>query len=212
MTTTLSPTNEHPHMSHQPEPFHVLRSVMDMLVSPTEDEWAVFREAFRERRIDRNQVYLHAGDVAGSVGFVASGLFRIVYTVDGDERTKDFQHEGQFTGSLASLLIGAPARFSVVAMEPSVLLEIKRERLFDLSDRFPVWDRMRRNYAEQLFLYKEAREASLLLDSPEERYLQFIRERPDLLQRVPLRHIASYLGITPEALSRIRRRTLHRDP
>lgn len=183
-----------------------------MLVSPTEDEWSVFREAFRERHIDRNEVYLHAGDVAGSVGFVATGLFRMVYTVDGDERTKDFQHEGQFTGSLASLLIGAPARFSVVAMEPSVLLEIRRERLFELSDRFPVWDRMRRNYAEQLFLYKEAREASLLLDSPEDRYLQFVRERPDLLQRVPLRHIASYLGITPEALSRIRRRTLRRDP
>lgn len=194
------------------DPFTILRGAMDMLVSPTEAEWKVFREAFRERHIARNAVYLHAGDTAGSVGFVASGLFRMVYTVDGEERTKDFQHEGQFTGSLASLLIGTPARFSVVAMEPSVLLEIRRERLFDLSDRFPVWDRMRRNYAEQLFLYKEAREASLLLDSPEERYLQFLRERPDLLQRVPLKHIASYLGITPEALSRIRRRTLHRDP
>jgi CRP-like cAMP-binding protein len=146
------------------------------------------------------------------VGFVAQGLFRMVYLVDGEERTKDFQSEGQFTGSLASLLIGTPARFSVVAMEPSVLLEIRRERLFELSDHYPVWDRMRRNYAEQLFLYKEAREASLLLDSPDARYLQFLRERPDLLQRSPLKHIASYLGVTPEALSRIRRRTLRADP
>lgn len=194
------------------DPYTVLRSAMDMLVPFTEAEWTAFRDAFRERRVERNEVYLHAGETAQRVGFVAQGLFRMVYTIDGEERTKDFQHEGQFTGSLASLLIGTPARFSVVAMEPSVLLEIKREQLFDLSDRFPVWDRMRRNYAEQLFLYKEAREASLLLDSHEERYLQFLRERPDLLQRVPLKHIASYLGMTPEALSRIRRRTLRRDP
>lgn len=199
-------------MAKTPDPHAVLRSAMDMLVPFTEDEWTVFREAFRERRVERNEVYLHAGDTAQRVGFVAQGLFRMVYHVDGEERTKDFQHEGQFTGSLASLLIGTPARFSVVAMEPSVLLEIRREQLFDLSDRFPVWDRMRRNYAEHLFLYKEAREASLLLDSHEERYLQFRRERPDLLQRVPLKHIASYLGMTPEALSRIRRRTLRRDP
>lgn len=199
-------------MAKTPDPHALLRSAMDMLVPFTEDEWTVFREAFRERRVERNEVYLHAGDTAQRVGFVAQGLFRMVYHVDGEERTKDFQHEGQFTGSLASLLIGTPARFSVVAMEPSVLLEIRREQLFDLSDRFPVWDRMRRNYAEQLFLYKEAREASLLLDSHEERYLQFLRERPDLLQRVPLKHIASYLGMTPEALSRIRRRTLRRDP
>lgn len=199
-------------MAKTPDPHALLRSAMDMLVPFTEDEWTVFREAFRERRVERNEVYLHAGDTAQRVGFVAQGLFRMVYHVDGEERTKDFQHEGQFTGSLASLLIGTPARFSVVAMEPSLLLEIRREQLFDLSDRFPVWDRMRRNYAEQLFLYKEAREASLLLDSHEERYLQFLRERPDLLQRVPLKHIASYLGMTPEALSRIRRRTLRRDP
>lgn len=194
------------------DPFTLLRSTMDMLVPSTDAEWEVFREAFRERMIARNEDYLHAGDTADSVGYVAQGLFRMVFHVDGEERTKDFQNEGQFTGSLASLLISSPARFSVVAMEPSVLLEISRERLFDLSDRFPVWDRLRRNHAEQLFLYKEAREASLLLDSPEERYLHFLRERPDLVQRVPLKHIASYLGVTPEALSRIRRRVVRRDP
>jgi CRP-like cAMP-binding protein len=199
-------------MAETIDPFIVLRSTMDMFVRFTEEEWSVFRSSFIERPIGRNEVYLHAGDTAHSVGFVAQGLFRMVYLVDGEERTKDFQSEGQFTGSLASLLIGTPARFSVVAMEPSVLLEIRRERLFELSDHYPVWDRMRRNYAEQLFLYKEAREASLLLDSPDARYLQFLRERPDLLQRSPLKHIASYLGVTPEALSRIRRRTLRADP
>jgi CRP-like cAMP-binding protein len=98
-----------------------------------------------------------------------------------------------------------PALFSVAAVEASEVLEITREKLLAVYDQYPVWDRFGRKYLEQLFLYKEAREAALLTQSARERYEDLLKNQPHLLARLPLKYISSYLGVKPESLSRLRK-------
>ncbi len=175
------------------------------MVKPSQQEWEAFYTLFTFRKLERNQVYLAQGEISRKLAFVAKGCFRMYYLVDGEERCKDFQIEGQFTGSLYSFMSYRPALFSVAAVEESEVLEITREKLLAVYDQYPVWDRFGRKYLEQLFLYKEAREAALLTQSARERYEDLLKNQPHLLARLPLKYISSYLGVKPESLSRLRK-------
>ena len=175
------------------------------LVSPTAEEWQAFHSLFVPKHVKKQGVYLSEGQTARKLAFIVKGCFRMYYVIDGEERCKDFQTEGQFTGSLYSFLSQQPALFSVAAVEDSEILEISRQDLLALYDRYQVWERFGRRYIEQLFLYKESREASLLTKPARERYEEFIATQPQLAQRLPLKYISSYLGIKPESLSRLRK-------
>ncbi|NJO68099.1 MAG: hypothetical protein HC830_01435, partial [Bacteroidetes bacterium] len=96
--------------------------------------------------------------------------------------------------------------FNVAAVEHSEILEITREQLNEAFDRYKVWERFGRLYLEQIFLYKEQREAALLNQLAPYRYANFLKDHPDWAQRIPLKYIASYLGVNPESLSRIRKK------
>jgi CRP-like cAMP-binding protein len=181
--------------------YNTMRGVID----PSPEEWKAFYSCFRVRVIEKNQLYFQAGQVAAHLAFVAKGCFRMYYMIDGEERCKDFQSEGQFTGSLYSALSGNPALFSVAAIETSEILEIPIAELQRLYDKYKVWERFGRLYLEQAFLYKEKREAAFINELASERYQNFIKEHPGWAQRIPQKYIASYLGIKPESLSRIRR-------
>jgi CRP-like cAMP-binding protein len=184
---------------------HVLK-----LVQPTDLEWKEFYTTFKMRALDKDEPFLREGDICRKIGFVVRGGLRMFYTIDGDERCKDFQFEGQFTGSMFSLLTQQPSRFSIAALENCEILQISRESLLELYDRFKVWERFGRLYMEQLFIYKEKREASLLFDSSAVRYEKLLSEHPQLMSRVPQKYLASYLGVAPESLSRIRKKFAHR--
>jgi CRP-like cAMP-binding protein len=186
----------------------IARRSISRFVQPTDEEWTDFYSRMRERFVKREEVYLQEGDVCKRIAFIVKGAFRMYYLLDGEERCKDFQSEGSFTGSLYSFISKKPSLFSVAALEDSYVLEMSREDLAQLYDNYKVWDRFGRMYMEQLFLYKERREASLLFDSSKQRYIQLLNEQPLLLQRIPQKYLASYLGIKPESLSRIRRQLL----
>lgn len=186
----------------------LLRDTIHKFVTPTADEWEAFFSCFTRRRIMRSEAYLSEGTLCDRIAFICTGAFRMFYDIDGEESCKDFQFEGSFTGSLYSLLTQETSRFTVAALEDSVILEIKRADLFDLYDRFKVWERFGRLYAQHLFIYKEKREAALLLESSAQRYQNLLKEYPRHLQRIPQKYLASYLGIKPESLSRIRKQLM----
>jgi CRP/FNR family transcriptional regulator, anaerobic regulatory protein len=185
-----------------------LKKRIHEFVTPTPEEWNVFFACFSQREMKRNEFYLSEGSVCDRIAFICSGGFRMFYTIEGEESCKDFQFEGSFTGSLYSLLTQERSRFAVAALEDSEILEIKRDDLFALYDGFKIWERFGRLYAQQLFIYKEEREAALLLESSSQRYQNLMREHPQHLQRIPQKYLASYLGVKPESLSRIRRQLL----
>ncbi len=161
----------------------------------------------RVQPLARRAHLLRAGDRAERVVLVVEGMLREYFAmVDGVERTKAFVREGELSGSLADLLSGAPSRAFIVAEEPCRLLAWPFAQLADLADRDPSWDRFARAATQSLLLVKAEREHELLGLDAAARYAAFARRYPGLEARVAARHVASYLGITPVHLSRLRRR------
>jgi CRP-like cAMP-binding protein len=161
----------------------------------------------RPRELERGEYLLRAGKKATEVAVVVRGLLREHFVLpDGTERTKAFVTEGQFSGSLADLLTEGASRAFIVADEPSRLLVASLDAYRDLAKRMPAWAQFTRRALEVLLLTKAEREYELLGLDAEGRYAGFAARYPGIEARVASKHVATYLGITPVHLSRLRRR------
>lgn len=159
------------------------------------------------RELQRGEYLLRAGEPAVYTGVLVSGLLREHFvTPRGVDRTKGFVTQLQFTGSLADLLSGEPSRAYIVAEAPSRLALLLFTKLRALQARSPAWAAAGQRSAEHLVRYKAEREYQFLCLSAEERYAAFRARHGDLEAKVAGRHIASFLGITPVHLSRLRAR------
>ncbi len=164
-------------------------------------------EISRPRLLRNKEFFLRAGDRATETGVVLQGLLREYFiSSDGTERTKAFVRESQSTGSLADLLSGRPSRAFIVAEEPARLLTLDYEELRAMIARSPEWIGWSVRLLELAFAGKAEREYELLGLDAAERYAILSDRFPGLESRVAAKHIASYLGITPVYLSRLRRR------
>ena len=150
---------------------------------------------------------VRAGQIPAEFGFIIRGLFRYVYlSEEGTEYTKVFMPEGSFVSSYSAMVSSSPSHFSVEALEPSTVMVIPYERWQVLRKQNPEWNLLLLNLLEKGYAAKERREREFLLYDAERRYRSFLEKYPTLEQRVKQRMIASYLGITPVALSRIRKK------
>jgi CRP/FNR family transcriptional regulator, anaerobic regulatory protein len=158
----------------------------------------------KERRLKKKEHFLREGEICKSVGFIKEGYVRLYYLHQGEDITKDFNFETNFCSSHASFSMQEPSRFNIVAMEDVVLLEISHDSLYSLYDKYKSFERLGRLLMEKMFDRKEKRESAFLQDDAETRYHDLLKTHPQITQRVPLKYIASYLGITAETLSRLR--------
>jgi CRP-like cAMP-binding protein len=183
------------------------QSLIEIQVSIPKDEWEYFASHLRECSFEKDEYLIQAGEVAQNFYFIVEGLVRFFYsTEDGKEFNKSFAMQGGYAGSFHSLILQAPCGFFIQALERTTALVLPNPLLRELYGRHACWERLGRRNAENLVLIKEAREKELLLDSLETRYRRFLKEYPGLADRIPQYHIASYLGVTNVALSRIRRK------
>jgi CRP-like cAMP-binding protein len=190
-----------------PESLGRFRHSVPSQVSIPEAEWEYVAPRLMERGFERNEYLVSAGEIADNFYFIIAGLVRFFYiTEDGKEFNKNFAMENGFAGSFHSLVLGAPCGYFIQALERTNTIVLPNQLLRELYERHPCWERLGRRNAENLALVKEAREKELLLDSLETRYRRFMMEFPGLADRIPQYHIASYLGVTDVALSRIRRK------
>ncbi|MDN5212964.1 Crp/Fnr family transcriptional regulator [Fulvivirgaceae bacterium BMA12] len=151
--------------------------------------------------------FLRAGQVPAKFGFVISGLFRYVYmSEEGKEFTKVFMPEKSFISSYSAMISKKPSYFFIESLEPSEVLVIAYEDWEKLRRTNPKWNLLLVKLLEKGYAVKEKREREFLLLDSETRYKIFLEEYPDLEKRVRQFMIASYLGITPVALSRIRKK------
>lgn len=161
----------------------------------------------RVRRLERGEAYLESGEVATSVGLVHSGLLREAFLLpDGRERTRAFGLPGDFAGSLSDLLRGGPARAQVVACTESHVLTVPWQVVEQAVATRPAWRAILGAATTRLYLLKAEREFELLGLDALARYERFRARAATVEDELPLVHVASYLGITPEHLSRLRRR------
>ena len=124
---------------------------------------------------------------------------------DGKEFNKTFVHSPDFVGVLESLVTDEPSRISIQCLEATTILEVDYAHARSFHQRHAYWQKFGRLFAERLYVKKARREAALLMDPPATRYRVFMSEHAAVAQRVPDYQIASYLGITPETLSRLRK-------
>ena len=158
-------------------------------------------------RFKKGQHYVKIGDVPDRIGFIVSGIFRVYYnTEQGDERILVFRSESRFLSAYRSVLENEPSWFGIQALEPSFLICMHSKEYKRLLTESSCWNNVSRQYFEDLFIEKEQREKELFSLDATSRYLSFRKRYPDVEGRVSQFHIASYLGITPQALSRIRNR------
>lgn len=147
---------------------------------------------------------LQEGQTARSIFYLESGLVRSVRLEDGRDINLDFSLEGDYVTHLRSLRSAVPADYGLQAMEPSTLVGLGSESLFDLYRRSPEIESFGRQIVEGLLIRQETQAHLFRLQSPAERYRYIADHSPALLQRVSLTNLASYLGVSRETLSRIR--------
>lgn len=184
-----------------------LKETFEQMVSIPESEWEYFIPYLSERTFQKNDFIVRAGELSNNFYFIIKGLVRYFYsTVSGKEFNKHFAVENRFAGSLQSLVLNVPCGFFIQALERTETLVLPNKLLTESFDRHVCWERIGRMHAERLAIMKELREKEFLLDSLKIRYRRFLKEYPGLISRVPQYHIASYLGVTDVALSRIRKK------
>ena len=175
-------------------------------VSLDAERLATLRALFAERHAPARSPVALPGADAHDVLFVRRGLLRFYYpAADGRQSNKAFVGEGEFAGALAAAALDVPLAYGIEALEPTDYLSAPYADLVALMDRDPAFERLGRRLAETILARKERTARALRLQTAAERYADLVDHRPDLVQRVPLYHLASYLGVTDVHLSRVRR-------
>jgi CRP-like cAMP-binding protein len=154
--------------------------------------------------IPKNRDLQPIGHTCRTIYFIHRGLARIYYFKDETDITESFAFENQIVVRVESLFTGKPSRKGIQMLEASEVVAINATQLFRLYDSFPDVERLFRKIFEAGYVDTVNRIESLQFHSAEERYRDLLNTSPDILKRVPLKFIASYLGITPVSLSRIR--------
>jgi CRP-like cAMP-binding protein len=186
--------------------FDQIRKHIAGRVQFTEDEFNLAATFFVPKKIRRRQFLLQAGDVCKSLAFVSNGCLRS-YSVDnkGEEHIVQFAIEDWWISDMKSFLTNQPSTYNIDALEDSELLLIDKVSQDKLCCAIPKFEHYFRMLLESNSSAAQLRISDFISSSAEDRYLNFLKTYPKLVQRVPQSQIASYLGITPQSLSRIRK-------
>lgn len=154
--------------------------------------------------IPKNKDLQPIGHTCRTIYFISKGVGRIHYFKDGIDITESFAFENNIIARIESLFTGRPSRKAIQILEDSEIIAVNASALFMLYDRFPEIERLFRKIFETAYVETVNRVEAIQFHTAEERYHILLEQAPDVIKRIPLKHIASYLGITQQSLSRIR--------
>jgi CRP-like cAMP-binding protein len=186
--------------------FEVLVENISKKIILTEEDQQLLQTFFIPKKLRKKQYLLQEGDVSRYLAFVEKGILRS-YTVDekGGEHIVEFAFEGWWIGDQLSFLTGEPSKYNIDALEDCELLLLTKQAEEQMLEKIPKMERFFRLLLQNHLIATQNRLASSLNNSAEEKYIQLVGACPTLPQRVPQHMLASFLGITPETLSRLRK-------
>lgn len=193
-------------LEYIPRAQQVLKYYNITFLSPK--EWVMLVQYGSLKSFKKGENFITANQLNTKIAFILKGGFRFFYEKNDNEITCLLAFENGLIGSFESNILKQPCTQTIQAIEESDLFIIDYRDLEKLYDKSPKFERVGRLIVEYYLAFLQQRITSYLLDTPEERYMRLINETPDILNRVPLQYIASYIGVTPVSLSRIRKRIL----
>ena len=184
---------------------NLLKDYLNSLVPFTEFEMEAMMHLFTKRRLSKNEYFAKEGEYSSQLAFLVSGVMRAFFRgQDGHEYNKTFFTTGHFVGAYSSLVTQKQNLINIQCLTEVDFWVVDYNALTSLYMEYPKIERFARIIAERKFVVKEKREIELVTLGATERYAIFRKEHPSLENLIPQYHIASYLGVTPTQLSRIR--------
>ncbi|MCE4562762.1 Crp/Fnr family transcriptional regulator [Maribellus sp. CM-23] len=175
-------------------------------IKDDKDKWNQFQHILIEKNIASKTVLLHEGEISNNIFFIKSGCLREWFNKDGKDITFQFFFEGQPVASIDSFINREPSLFAIESIEPTTIITIEKADFENLLISFPELKMEFQNFIFQRFRNYGQLFLSRIKNSPKERYEELIKNHPEFIKRIPQHYIASFLGITPISLSRIRNR------
>jgi CRP/FNR family transcriptional regulator, anaerobic regulatory protein len=172
----------------------------------TEQDCDLFQPFLQTRHISAKDYFLQENKTCREIGFVNSGTFRMYYLSDGKEINTHFSFDNEFVVDYDSFLQQKPSRYYIQALEDAEIVTFNLETLHKAYNTSQNWERFGRIMAEYSYKITTKRVESFLFLDGEQRYKQLLENEPHLFERIPLYHIASYLGLERESLSRLRKK------
>ena len=181
------------------------------MVDLTEEDWVIISGKLSSKSASKGEVLTPKGKNADKLYFLLNGVSRLYHETENKEVTLNFAFPESFFCSYSSFLTQEPSEFILEALTPCEMIYLTRKDLDDLYAITKCGHELGRILTEKMFLYLSKRENDLLLKSPTQRYLDLFDEQPHLVQKIPQKYLSSYIGITPQALSRIRAKLAEAD-
>jgi CRP-like cAMP-binding protein len=191
--------------------FELLYKKISSVIPVSEEEFAYFKTLFVLKKLRKRQYFLQEGDVCKYQAFVKQGLLRS-YTVGekGNERILQFASEGWWIADLSSYLTNEPSSLNIDALEDAELLLLTKPSWEEAMKKLPALEHYFRIIIQNHLVSTQKRLLQSLSETAEEKYNRFLATYPDCVQRVPQHMVASYVGVTPETVSRIRKQLADR--
>jgi len=183
-----------------------LRKFFDNISPMNDADWDYFSSKLQKERLSKGSTLIKIGEVENHLSFISKGIVRLYIPREDNDLTFGFLFDNEFVTAYDSFLTQSPCDYQIDTLTETTLWKISFQDLQEVYKKTESGNLIGRKMAENMYLIKSRRELSLLSKTSEERYLDLFSERPKLLKLIPLKYIASYIGVTPQALSRIRKR------
>ncbi|TRX35449.1 Crp/Fnr family transcriptional regulator [Flavobacterium sp. ZT3R18] len=182
----------------------IIETISTSYATLTEECKDDLKKASKILTLDKEAKIVKEGQFADKLYFVVRGGARAYYLKNGKDITDWFAFEGEFVSAIDSFFQDSPTMYTIELLEPTTLLQISRETVFALTNKHHCFEKLGRIAVTKTMLELQERVVSIQFESALQKYTNLINARPDIIQRVQLTHIASYIGVTLETLSRIR--------
>ena len=183
-----------------------IRKYFEKFAKQSDRDWDLFSSKLSRQQFSKRTVILKTGQIERYLSFIQEGIIRFYIPREENDLTFSFAFDNSFVSAYDSFLLQTPVAYYVETLTDCILWRVSFNDLQEIYRQTEVGNLIGRQAGEDLFLKKSKRELSLLNDTAEQRYLNLFTEQPHLIEKIPLKYIASYIGITPQALSRIRGR------